>query len=121
LKRKVGRKAPHKTNDTQTSFKFRRVNVGAQSILEEKGTAVTVRKLNLSDLLTKLRHYSGSVRKQAYLGLRELHDSHPKEILAHLQEVLTALFEGLSDTEKTPRSAMVTNPLHKHLWLTYPF
>eukprot|EP00471_Norrisiella_sphaerica_P011766 CAMPEP_0184494546 /NCGR_PEP_ID=MMETSP0113_2-20130426/28999_1 /TAXON_ID=91329 /ORGANISM="Norrisiella sphaerica, Strain BC52" /LENGTH=214 /DNA_ID=CAMNT_0026880347 /DNA_START=25 /DNA_END=665 /DNA_ORIENTATION=+ len=107
LKRKVGRRAPLKPNETKTGFKFRRVNVAAQSILEEKGDKVTKRKLNLDDLMIKMKHYSSSVRKTGYLGIDELYESHTDVIMTELPKVLAALFEGLTDSGKQAREACV--------------
>ena len=107
LKRKVGRRAPRKTNDTQTGFKFRRVNVAAQSILEEKTGALTSRRLSLDDLLTKLRHYSAGVRKQGHIGIRELFRDYPEDVDAKLQTVLGAEFEGVADVDSAARGAAV--------------
>lgn len=105
---------------------FSAINMPIQSVNTTKGVAVTHRKLNLSDLLGQLKHYSENTRKgadkiksslmplDALLGLKELFTLHPNELTLHLSQVFEQVVEKMLDPSSNVRKAL-------HTLLTYLF
>ena len=78
-------------NATDTSFKARTIKLATQNIGLEKKGAVTQRKQNINDLLTQLNHPAKNVKKDAFVGLKDLVEMHPEETIAHHLPILIKL------------------------------
>ena len=102
-KKKVGRKVSKSLNVTNTSFQSRRINLLEQSVLQDKGSIVTTRHLNLQDLLVKSTHYNAFHRRDALIGLKELQTNFPTQVIASIGVVLKALLARLVDSEAIVR------------------
>jgi pre-rRNA-processing protein IPI1 len=113
LKAKVGKKIPNAASHTKTDFKSARIVLPDQSINEEKGGAVTRRNLNLSDLLSQIQHYNVAIRKQAYVGFRELFISSPEVLKTELGSVISKFPKGFIDEDRSVRD--VTLLLLRHV------
>ncbi|TMW63647.1 hypothetical protein Poli38472_002588 [Pythium oligandrum] len=106
-KRKVGRKAPQAANVTSVAVSSRRINMLEQSVLQDKGDAVTHRHLTLQDLLQQIGHYNAHVRQRALQGLRELAQTHTSNVLANVSVVLERFLRTFVDEEAIVREAAI--------------
>ncbi|KAF1332353.1 Testis-expressed sequence 10 protein, partial [Globisporangium splendens] len=106
-KHKVGRKAPQAANVTSVAISSRRINMLEQSVLQDKGDAVTHRNLSLNDLLAQIGHYNAHIRQRALQGLRELVQTHASNILANVAVVLERFLPTFVDEEAIVREAAV--------------
>ncbi|KAI9106275.1 hypothetical protein DFS34DRAFT_57494 [Phlyctochytrium arcticum] len=93
-KLKVGKKKPAANTDVDVSFRTQAISIPSQSILDDKPAAEAVNSRNKSyqELIVQLRHYSAQSRKDAMVGLRDLHNKHPETIISQL----STLFEGIA-------------------------
>lgn len=107
-KRKVGRKAPQSANVTSVAISSRRINMLEQSVLQEKGEAVTHRNLSLQDLMQQMGHYNAHIRQRALQGLRELVQTHASNVLANVSVVLERFLPMFVDEEAIVRDAAVS-------------
>lgn len=107
-KHKVGRKAPQAANVTSVAISSRRINLLEQSVLQEKGDAVTHRNLSLNDLMAQIGHYNAHIRQRAIQGLRELVQTHASNILANVSVVLERFLPTFVDEEAIVRDAAVS-------------
>ncbi|GAB9468386.1 Testis-expressed sequence 10 protein [Globisporangium polare] len=107
-KRKVGRKAPQSANVTSVAISSRRINMLEQSVLQEKGEAVTHRNLSLQDLMQQMGHYNAHIRQRALQGLRELVQTHASNVLANVSVVLERFLPTFVDEEAIVRDAAVS-------------
>jgi hypothetical protein len=108
---KLGQKRKS-TTETNLSFKSRAISMPVQSIAEDKsGKLVNQRNLSLEDLLTQLKHYNATVRKDAVLGLRDLLAEYPQLIALNLSAIAQAVVPLILDDERNVRRSLVT-------WLT---
>lgn len=84
--------------------------MGQQSIGREANpnAPTTKRNLTLSDLLTQLKHYNASVRKDALLGLRELLDNHADIFDDSVPAVVPALARLIGDEEASVRKTLLS-------------
>lgn len=98
VKKKVG-KTQRSANDTNVNFRSRQVLIPNQSNLVEKGDVVTGRQLNLSDLLAHCRHYNVNMRKEGLVGLRQLLQKFPEDVIVELSKLIDALTFTMLDTE----------------------
>lgn len=109
-KRKVGRRAPQAANVTSVGISSRRINLLAQSALQDKGDATTTRRnLTLQDLLAQVAHYNPHVRQRALQGLREL-AAQPQaaaNLLANVAVLLERFLPAFVDEEAVVRDAAV--------------
>mmetsp|Transcript_14599 Transcript_14599/g.26179 ORF Transcript_14599/g.26179 Transcript_14599/m.26179 type:complete len:996 (-) Transcript_14599:142-3129(-) len=111
VKRKVGRKAPQSSTDMDTSFKAKTVRVKEQSVVADKGDAIlSSRNLSINELLAKLKHHNGAVRKDAVEGLIEIVDKHrdSSQLRAQLPTIMTTIIELVNDEERPVREALRT-------------
>lgn len=107
-KRKVGRKAPQAANVTSVAISSRRINMLEQSVLTDKGDAVTHRNLSLQDLMQQMGHYNAHIRQRALQGLRELVTTHASNVLANVSVVLERFLPTFVDEEAIVRDAAVS-------------
>lgn len=109
-KLKLGKGKQLPTNAVDTSFKARSIALPSQSIASSKPSSepTTKRKLSLDDLLTQLKHYSPSTRRDALSGLRELLTAHPALLLPALPRLLTSTARLISDDDQSVRKALLS-------------
>jgi len=104
---KVGKKAQPAANATKTEFSVKAIAIPAQKLLDIKGDLVNQRNLNLNDLLSQLAHHNVTVRKDAYLGLKDLFGRHPQLLSLELGPLLARVCEGMLDGDKGVRLALL--------------
>ncbi|KAI9137021.1 hypothetical protein BKA69DRAFT_1128606 [Paraphysoderma sedebokerense] len=109
VKLKVGGKKLKPENVTDTSFKSRSIVVPGQSINSDKSLELTnKRNLTLKDLLSQLKHYSASVRKDALVGLKDLIVTYPHLLRLHTHQILTSLLKIIIDEDPATRSTLLS-------------
>uniref|UniRef100_A0A7S2WN60 Pre-rRNA-processing protein Ipi1 N-terminal domain-containing protein n=1 Tax=Mucochytrium quahogii TaxID=96639 RepID=A0A7S2WN60_9STRA len=110
VKHKVGRKVAPSNNATDTSFKTRALNLREQSVVAEKdGVVVSSRNLTIVELLAKLKHHNGGVRKDAVLGLTEVLEAFGKnngDVKSQLPTIISCVVEIVNDEDKSVRAAV---------------
>ncbi|ORX63215.1 hypothetical protein DM01DRAFT_1331283 [Hesseltinella vesiculosa] len=114
-KLKVGKGKALPDNYTDTSFTSKSISLPNQSITEDKSQQITTsRNLTLTDLLSKLKHYSGNVKKDGLSGMQELLGKHPELIVTSLGEIVKGIVKLFIDSDRDVRKA-----LHKFLQETF--
>ena len=117
-KQKVGKSKLQARSATNTAFRSQGLSMPKQSVLgkhKEKDKdssqqeAVTRRKLALPELLLKLRHHSGTVRKDGLWGMRELllFEAGRDAFRAELPVIVRAIVESCVDHDRDVRRAFV--------------
>eukprot|EP01116_Phalansterium_solitarium_P002396 TRINITY_DN12392_c0_g1_i1.p1 TRINITY_DN12392_c0_g1~~TRINITY_DN12392_c0_g1_i1.p1 ORF type:complete len:380 (-),score=150.06 TRINITY_DN12392_c0_g1_i1:7-1146(-) len=107
-KTKVGKKKQPPTSVTNTSFKTRALVMPSQTITSDKtGEAVNSRQMTLKQLLSQLKHYSATTRKDAIAGLKDLVQRHPEVLKVHVGAIVEALSELLTDQELPVRKSLL--------------
>ncbi|ORZ03535.1 Rix1 complex component [Syncephalastrum racemosum] len=105
---KVGKKKPLPDNYTNTSFATKSISLPNQSVTENKSQhATTKRNLTLIDVVSQLRHYNASVKKDALAGLQELTNTHPALVISSLSDVIYALCKLFFDEDQGVRKALI--------------
>ncbi|KND03679.1 uncharacterized protein SPPG_01147 [Spizellomyces punctatus DAOM BR117] len=109
-KLKVGKKKPPATNQTDVSFRSQAIVVPSQSIIDEKASSdlVNSRKQSLKDIIVQLKHYNAQTRKDALVGIKDLHNRHPEALHAHLSTLLDALSKLLVDDDGNVRKTLLS-------------
>ncbi|KAI1793922.1 hypothetical protein LXA43DRAFT_884849 [Ganoderma leucocontextum] len=108
LKLGKGKQAP--SNVVDTSFKARSIALPSQSIAVGKDADApsTKRKLTFEALLVHMKHYNASTRRDAILGLRELLETHPQLILAHLTPLINGCVRLVGDEDASVRKTLLS-------------
>ncbi|KAG8694306.1 hypothetical protein FRC09_009938, partial [Ceratobasidium sp. 395] len=112
-KLKLGKGKKPASNEIDTSFKAKSVALPNQTIRTEEhvagqGIPTTRRRLTYDDLLTHLKHYSPTTRKDALQGFRELLSDHPRMIVPNLGSLLDAVAKLIADDDHSVRKALVS-------------
>ncbi|KAJ2722233.1 rRNA processing protein [Coemansia sp. Benny D115] len=108
VKLKVGKKKAPASNATDTSFTAKAIVVSEQSISTDKSAEATnSRNLTLKDLLSKLRHYSAPVRKEAIVGLVDFLQLHPESLQTELGAIAQGTMRLVVDNEPTVRRSLL--------------
>ncbi|OMJ07780.1 Testis-expressed sequence 10 protein-like protein [Smittium culicis] len=106
VKLKVGKKRPTNDNFTDTSFKTKAVTLSTQSVSVDKDSLLTTsNNRSLPDLLSKAKHYSPSVRKDALIGLIEILTTHNSLIKTDLEALINASCKRIIDDDINVRKA----------------
>ncbi|XP_012274128.1 testis-expressed protein 10 homolog isoform X2 [Orussus abietinus] len=92
LKAKKVKHLPKGLNVTDTSFKVKKIIIREQLKQQEDGGILSRRKLNVKDLLSRLRHHNSTVRRDAIGELKEIILQYSTEILS---SQLNALLHGV--------------------------
>lgn len=72
---------PKGANVTDTTFKIKPIIVPEQLKIKTDNEPLSKRKLNVKDLLLRLKHHSVSARKDACAELRQIIAAYPEEII----------------------------------------
>ncbi|EJT99870.1 hypothetical protein DACRYDRAFT_23434 [Dacryopinax primogenitus] len=126
-KLKLGRAKKSAPNATDTSFNVKSINVPAQNVdTYRAGDVVTRKNLSFSQLISRLRHYNGAVRKDSVHGLKEIFQQTSIENEDMMSQVLetsghligdedTAVRRACLDTMKSIISSTSTDKLEPHV------
>jgi len=105
-----GKHLPKGTNVTKTEFKVSKIVIPSQLRGADQSGPVTKKKLGLKDVLSKLGHFSQSVRTDGLEGLKELVTG-PQGgslVLDNLASIVTKVTPITADKEPKIRSAAVS-------------
>ena len=127
IKKKVGRRAPKKLNDTDTTIRTKNIVVREQSVVtRDRGAAGTFaegaatdatdpsqivslrRRMSISEMLAQANHHKGSIRRDAIEELRDTvkhYGVRSRGVSLALGTILRALMEKMSDEDKLVRAA----------------
>ncbi|CAO3596071.1 unnamed protein product [Absidia cylindrospora] len=107
-KLKVGKNKALPDNYTDTSFTSKSISLPNQSITEDKSKEITTgRNLTLTDLVTQLKHYNSSVKKDALAGLQELFARHPGMLVSSLSTIVNGIVKLFIDDDRDVRKALL--------------
>ncbi|KAF9481355.1 hypothetical protein BDN70DRAFT_876306 [Pholiota conissans] len=109
-KLKLGKGKAVANNAIDTSFKARSIVLPSQSIAIDKDVSepITKRQLTFNDLLSHLKHYNASQRKDAILGMRELFDSNWELLGSYITPLVTAIVRVISDEDAGVRKQLLS-------------
>ncbi|KAJ2780991.1 rRNA processing protein [Coemansia javaensis] len=108
VKLKVGKKKAPASNATDTSFTARAIVLSEQSIVADKSAQATnSRNQTLRELLTQLRHYSATTRREAVGGLAELIAMHGSVLRAELGPIVEGSVRLVVDSEAGVRRQLL--------------
>ncbi|XP_070151670.1 testis-expressed protein 10 homolog [Polyergus mexicanus] len=95
---------PKGLNVTDTSFKVKKILIREQLQHRDETEILSTRKLNIKDLLTRLRHHNSTVREEALRQLKDILLQYPPKVLRSQLSVLLRGIAALSvDKEKNVR------------------
>jgi len=104
LKRKVGRRAPRKANQVDTSFKTRAVQVRQQAAVLAEGPQ------SIADVLPRFKHHSEKVRRDAVQQITTLISApgalRTSKVSPHLPALVAAAAELICDEDRFVRTSL---------------
>jgi len=106
-----GKHLPKGTNVTKTEFRVAKIVIPGQlGNSTQKSGPITTKKLGLKDVLSKLSHFSLTVRTDGLEGLKELLslDSCASMVNANLAFILTSLVPVTQDNERKLRRLAIS-------------
>ncbi|XP_006454401.1 hypothetical protein AGABI2DRAFT_214405 [Agaricus bisporus var. bisporus H97] len=108
-KLKLGKEKRAPSNVIDTSFKARSIALPTQSIaaVKDETAPTTKRKLTINDLLTHLKHYNPSVKRDALAGLNELLEAHWSLINKNLSLLINQLARLINDEDASVRKQLL--------------
>ncbi|KAJ1960411.1 rRNA processing protein [Dipsacomyces acuminosporus] len=108
VKLKVGKKKAPPSNSTDTSFTSKSIVLTGQSITADKSNELTnSRNLTLKNVLTQLRHYNATTRKEAIAGLADFLSLHPEVLGTELGSIIDGTVKLIVDNEPVVRKALL--------------
>lgn len=99
LKSKI-KDLPKGTNVTKTNFKVKKIVIKEQLKKHGETEALSTRKLNVKELLSRLNHFNTHSRTDALNGLKELITSHPEILERNLGELVHGITPLVLNIEK---------------------
>ncbi|XP_047025457.1 testis-expressed protein 10 homolog [Helicoverpa zea] len=94
---------PRGTNVTKTNFKVKKIVIREQLKKHGETEALSTRKLNIKELLSRLNHFNTHSRTDALNGLKELIESHPEVLEHNLGELVHGITPLVLNIEKVVR------------------
>ncbi|KAM3964951.1 testis-expressed protein 10 [Aphomia sociella] len=94
---------PKGTNVTKTNFKVKKIVIKEQLKKHSQSEALSTRKLNVKDLLSRLNHFNTHARTDALVGLKELAGNHPEVLDQNLGPLILGITPLLLNIEKVVR------------------
>lgn len=99
---------PKGANVTDTTFKVKPIVVPEQLKAKGDSEPLSKRKLNVKDLLLRLKHHSVSARKESCVELRQIVAAFPEEIIQkHISQLLHEVCPLVLDRESVVRKEAV--------------
>jgi len=104
-----GKHLPKGTNITKTEFKVTKIVIPSQLSRADQSGPITKKKLGLKDVLSKLGHFSQSVRTDGLDGLKELVTGAQggSLVLENLASIVTKVLPMTADKEPKLRTSSV--------------
>ncbi|KAL4064905.1 hypothetical protein V8B97DRAFT_1181617 [Scleroderma yunnanense] len=107
LKLGKGKRLP--SNVVDTSFKARSIALPTQSITVEKDNVPTTkRKRTFNDILSLLKHYNASVRKDAISSAKELFEDFPDLVKSHMPPLFGSCARLIGDEDAGVRKTLLS-------------
>ncbi|CAH2234131.1 jg5832 [Pararge aegeria aegeria] len=103
LKGKKDKELPKGTNITKTNFKVKKIVIKEQLKKHGQSEALSTRKLNIKELLSRLNHFNTNSRTDALDGLKELINAHPDVLEQNLGQLINAVTTLILNIEKKVR------------------
>lgn len=100
LKGKKDKELPKGTNVTKTNFKVKKIVLKEQLKKHGDNEALSIRKLNLKELLSRLNHFNTNSRTDALDGIKELITTHPEALEQNLGELIHGITMLILNIEK---------------------
>lgn len=100
LKGKKDKELPRGTNVTKTNFKVKKIVLKEQLKKHGDNEALSIRKLNLKELLSRLNHFNTNSRTDALDGIKELITIHPEALEQNLGELIHGITMLILNIEK---------------------
>ncbi|KAJ8723425.1 hypothetical protein PYW08_003337 [Mythimna loreyi] len=94
---------PKGTNVTKTNFKIKKIVIREQLKKHGETEALSARKLNIKELLSRLNHFNTHSRTEALTGLKELFEAHPEVLEHNLGELIHGITPLVLNIEKVVR------------------
>lgn len=105
LKGKKDKELPKGTNVTKTNFKVKKIVIKEQLKNREKSQeALSTRKLNVKELLSRLNHFNTNSRTDALDGLKELISLHSEVLDHNLGDIIHGITTLILNIEKVVSS-----------------
>lgn len=99
---------PKGQNVTNTQFKIKPIVLIQQLKVKDGDSPLSKRKLDIKDLLSRLRHYNENIRHLACVELSDMIKSHSEEITTqYLSQVILGVSSLMQDKEAKVREAVV--------------
>ncbi|XP_049872342.1 testis-expressed protein 10 [Pectinophora gossypiella] len=99
-KLKAKKDLPKGTNVTKTNFKVKKIVIKEQLKKHGESEALSTRKLNAKELLSRLNHFNTHSRRDALEGIKELITSHPDVLEQNLGKFILGVTPLLMNVEK---------------------
>lgn len=99
-KLKAKKDLPKGTNVTKTNFKVKKIVIKEQLKKRTEKEALSIRKLNVKELITRLNHFNTNTRKDALDGLTELISTHPEILEKDLGLIIHGVSPMILNVEK---------------------
>lgn len=106
-KLKNKKELPKGTNVTKTNFKIKKIVIKEQLKKHGESEALSSRKLNLKELMSRLNHFNVHSRTDALDGLRELITSHSDVLERNLGHLINGVTPLLMNVEKAVSTVVV--------------
>lgn len=107
LKGKKDPELPKGTNVTKTNFKVKKIVIKEQLKKHLQSEALSKRKLNVKELLSRLNHFNATSRTDALHGLKEIISSNPEILEQSLGPVIQGVSALILNVEKNVRSLII--------------
>ncbi|XP_013192833.2 testis-expressed protein 10 homolog [Amyelois transitella] len=102
-KLKAKKDLPKGTNVTKTNFKIKKIVIKEQLKKHGVSEALSARKLNIKELLSRLNHFNTNSRTDALDGLKELVTIHPEVLDQNLGQLVLGVSPLVLNIEKVIR------------------
>lgn len=99
-KLKAKKDLPKGTNVTKTNFKVKKIVIKEQLTKHADSEALSTRKLNVKELLSRLNHFNIHSRADALNGLKELISSHSGVLEQNLGQFILGVAPLLLNIER---------------------
>ncbi|XP_053604352.1 testis-expressed protein 10 homolog [Plodia interpunctella] len=103
IKLKSKKDLPKGTNVTKTNFKVKKIIIKEQLKKHGLSEALSTRKLNIKELLSRLNHFNTNSRTDALDGLKELVTAHPEVLDQNLGQLILGVTPLVLNIEKVVR------------------
>lgn len=98
---------PKGLNVTKTTFKIKPIVIPEQLKQKDFDEVLSRRKLNVKDLLSRIKHYNENIRHSACIELGDMVKIHTEDIQQHLAQICLAVSSLIQDRERKVRKVAI--------------